>query len=109
VDKYFEGFPDMNFTYDAKVVPFLSVYERAGEMEKLKKELNVLVNNTIEELNFLNSLDDDIIKTSFRNDMAFASQAARDCVRFARATGDDAYFNKVNSALSPYMSQRVPN
>jgi hypothetical protein len=109
VDKYFEGFPDMNFTYDAKVVPFLSVYERAGEMEKLKKELNVLVNNTIEDLNFLNSLDEDIVKTSFRNDMAFASQAARDCIRFARATGDDAYFNKVNSALSPYMSQRVPN
>lgn len=109
VDNYFEGFPNMNFPYNATIVPLMGIYQEAGEMEKLKKELGVLVENTRQELVFYQSIDPNVVKSSFRSEQSFANQAARDCIRMARATGDNAFITEVNDKLSGFVSQNVRN
>lgn len=109
VDTYFGGFPNMNFTYNATVVPFLGIYEAAGEMEKLKTHLGILAENTRQELEFLNSIDPKLRESNFRTDQAYANQAARDCIRLSQSTGDQAFISEVNEKLSGYISQRIPN
>jgi hypothetical protein len=108
-DKYFEGFPDMNFAYNATTIPFFSIYRQAGEMEKLKKHLSILVENTRQDLEFFLSLDEDVVNANFRSDLAYATQSVQDCISLAQATGDNAFLNEVNAKLSAYLTTRAPN
>ncbi|MDX1685480.1 MAG: DUF2723 domain-containing protein [Saprospiraceae bacterium] len=109
VDKYFEGFPNMNFPYNATTAPLIGVYEQTGNIEKLKEHLSILAENTRQELEFLQSIDNQVLQGSFRSEQAFANQAARDCMQMAQSTNDDAYINEINSKLSPFVSQKVRN
>lgn len=109
VDKYFEGFPNMNFPYNATTVPIIGVYEQAGEMEKLKTHLGILAENTRQELEFLQSIDPQIVQSSFRSEQAFANQAARDCIQMARSTQDNAFMTEVENKLSGFISERLRN
>ena len=74
-----------------------------------QKEVAILAENTRQELVFYDSLDPDDLKSSFQSEKAFANQTARDCVRMAKVTGDDAFFNEVSSKLNSFLSSKVPN
>lgn len=107
VDKFFEAFPNMNFTYNATTIPYFGIYEAAGAMDKMKKELAVLAENTRQEMEFLLSLSEEVRQSNFRSELAYAQQAARDCIQLARRTNDDTFFNEVNGKLSSYLTTNV--
>ena len=58
-------------------------------------------------MEFLLSLDEKTRESNFRSDLAYASQAVRDCIRMARATNDNAFLNEVNGKLSGYLTQNL--
>ena len=91
-NKFFEAFPDMNFPYDAGVVPFLNVLVNSGDFENAKKHIKILAEETKKHGVFYETMDDDDL-FSFSQDIDLASQAAKD-VKDLSAKVKDAAFEK---------------
>ena len=59
VDQYFKSFPAMNFPYDYRTLTMLDVYLQAGEYERAKPHMQILAQNTFDQLEYIDSLGDD--------------------------------------------------
>jgi len=68
LNKYFEAFPHKNFPYDYNAMYMVRLYEDAGAEADGKEHLLTLAHEAADQLDFLNSLDDDVLKSSFRDD-----------------------------------------
>jgi hypothetical protein len=99
--KYFEGFPHMNFAYDAGVVPFINVLVRAGEYEEAKKHLRILANESSQYMKFFESLDNDEM-TSFEQDMGFYMRGITDVLRLSKELQDPDFDKEINDLLGSY-------
>ena len=109
VDKYFEGFPHMNFAFDASTTPFVNLYVRAGAVEKAKSIMRVLANETAEYLNFYNSIDPDILQSSFSQDMAYRQRTVSSLNSLAGALNDPAFKKEIDDLLAQFTTTTVPN
>jgi len=99
--KYFSAFPHMNFAYDDSVMPFIDALVATGNKEEAKEHLDILVNETVQRLDFYSSLDDDDLK-SFSSDSQYAMRALRQIIDVLDDIGDPEYTAKVNSIIGPY-------
>ena len=108
-NKYFEAFPNMNFTYDSKVMPMITVLLRANAFEDAKKHMRILANETSEHLNFYYSLDADDIKSGFESDFAYANDIKDNLLQVAKSLGDKDFESEMNNLLGAYVIQNVPN
>lgn len=104
--KYFEGFPHMNFAYDAGVVPFINVLARAGEYEDAKKHLRILAEETAQYMRFYASLDNDEM-TSFEQDMSFYLRGANDVLRLSKDVKDPDFAKEMEDLLGQYSSTPI--
>jgi len=68
LNKYFEAFPHKNFPYDYNAMYIVRLYEEAGAEADGKEHLLTLAHEAADQLDFLNSLDPDVLQTSFRDD-----------------------------------------
>ena len=107
--KFFEAFPNMNFTYDAKILPFINIYVRTGNYALAKQELRTLAQETQENLRFLYSLDATDQAGSFKSEFAMANGAMRDVKRIAGQLSDSDFQNEINAMFAPYETQKTPN
>ena len=99
VKKYFEAFPNMNFTYDPSMVLFLDILVQGGDLEAAKKELRTLATVTQEYLDFFGSLTQEEIKSGFEGDMNSYSQVRGDILRLAKEVNDSAFENEIKTLL----------
>jgi hypothetical protein len=99
VKKYFEAFPNMNFTYDPSMVLFLDILVQAGDLEAAKKELRTLANVTKEYLDFFNTLTQEEIRGGFEGDMNSYSQVRGDILRLAAEVKDPTYESEIKALL----------
>jgi len=99
--KYFSAFPHMNFAYDDSVMPFIDALVATGNKEEAKEHLDILVNETVQRLDFYSSLDDDDLK-SFSSDSQYAMRALRQIIDVLDDIGDPEYTAKVNNIIGPY-------
>jgi hypothetical protein len=106
--KYFEGFPHMNFPYEASVMPFINILIRAGEFDEAKKHMRILANHSAQQMEFYNSIDDDDL-ASFQQEMSFAMSAINDINRVASQVQDPDFANEMTNLLSPYLSGQLRN
>lgn len=104
--KYFEGFPHMNFAYDAGVVPFINVLVRAGELEEAKKHLRILANESNQYMKFFASLDDEDM-SSFEQDMGFYMRGISDVLRLSKEVQDPDFDKEINDLIGQYSSRPV--
>jgi len=100
-DKFFEAFPDMNFTYDPLISPLISIYVNAGETEKAKTHLRILANNMHEYVQFFESIDPDVIQSSFSFEYSSTMRGISDVLNMARLT-DQSFSDEIKSLLGPY-------
>ncbi len=68
LNKYFEVFPHKNFPYDYNAMYMIRLYEDAGAEADGKEHLLTLAREAADQLEFLDSLDDDTLQTAFRDD-----------------------------------------
>ncbi len=101
-DKFFEGFPHMNFSYDARTMPHINVYIRAGAFDKAKQHMRILANETVEYMTFFDSLDDDDLKAGFSLDYRLFNNAVSEILRTSKAMNDDAFAQEMEALLGPY-------
>lgn len=108
-DKYFEAFPHMNFPYDATITPLINGYLRAQEFEKAKKHLTILADETIDYLEFYESIDPDVVQNSFRTDYQYRLRAAQSVLSAVNVMPDEDFKNRINNLLGRYKTNPVPN
>jgi hypothetical protein len=106
-DSYFEGFPHMNFTYDARTMPHINVYIRAGANEKAKTHLRILAKESAEYMAFFESLDEDDLKAGFSLDYRLTGNAISEIMRASKELKDDAFAKEMEALLGPYNTNPV--
>ncbi|MEM9548342.1 MAG: DUF2723 domain-containing protein [Bacteroidota bacterium] len=99
--KYFEGFPHMNFAYDAGVVPFLNVLVRAKAFDDAKKHIRILAEESRQYMNFFESLDTDDME-SFQQDMGFYSRGIEDVLSLSKEVQDPAFAKEMEDLVGQY-------
>ena len=108
-DKYFEAFPHMNFPYEASITPFLNIYLRTQQYDKAKTHLRILAKETQDYLQFYESIDPEIIQSSFRTDYAYRMRAVQSVLSYANIIPDEAFKKEMQDMLSKYQASNVPN
>ncbi|MDQ3141712.1 MAG: DUF2723 domain-containing protein [Bacteroidota bacterium] len=106
--KYFEAFPNMNFQYDGRIMPFIQVLVDAGKSEDAKKHLKILAQETKDMLEFYQSLSTEDLEASFGQDKAYAQQTAREVIERSKRFNDENYSKEMNDLLAKYNPQQVP-
>ena len=104
VKKYFESFPNMNFRYDAGIIPFINLLINAKGYEEAKKEMRTLAANVKEEAAFYEGLNGSDIQ-SFSQDVSFAAQSATDLVAMASKMEDAAFEKEMKDAMGDIASK----
>jgi hypothetical protein len=110
VDKYFEGFPHMNFPYDSYILPFISVYVQTGELEKAKTHLRILATEMADNMNFYLSLDPsdrDDVNFDYKSDFDRATSTIRNITGLGSQVNDANFVTELNNILGPYISQPI--
>ena len=106
-DSYFEGFPHMNFNYDARTIPHINIYVKAKEYEKAKKHLRILAKESAEYMAFFDSLDDDDLKSGFNMDFRLTNNAISEILKLSKILEDDAFAQEMEALLGPYNTNPV--
>ncbi|WP_235299605.1 glycosyltransferase family 117 protein [Portibacter marinus] len=108
-DKYFEGFPNMNFPYDDNVYPFIQIYFRAGEMEKAKKHMRILAEVSAERLAFFDTLDEETRDGSFRREYVLALKAANQILQDVDKLGDPNFATEMRNLVGNWNLSGLAN
>ncbi|GJM35814.1 MAG: membrane protein [Saprospiraceae bacterium] len=106
IDKYFEAFPDMNFTYDYRTWYMLGVYLQAGAYEKAKPHMEILARNLEDEMEFLSSLDKTTLENSnaFRADYYLSEDVMNGLIQEAERQNDNEFKTRLESMFSGYLT-----
>lgn len=107
-DAYFTGFPHMNFPYDARVLPHINIYVRAGAFDKAKTHLRTLANEMAEYMAFYDSIDEDDLKSGFMMDYRLTTNVISEMLKLSKTLNDDAFAKEMESLLGPYNTSPVP-
>ncbi|MDF1694575.1 MAG: DUF2723 domain-containing protein [Saprospiraceae bacterium] len=99
--KYFEGFPHMNFAYDAGVVPFINVLVRTGEFEDAKKHLRILGEESRQYMKFYESLSPEDFE-GFQQDIGFYTRAIEDVLSLSKEVEDPTFAKEMTDLVGPY-------
>ena len=107
-NKYFEAFPNMNFAYDASVIPFINVLVNSKSYEDAKTHMRILANESAQYMRFYESLDPDDL-SSFSQDMQFTMRAIRDVLSLSARVEDPEFEKEMNDMLGEYSSTNLKN
>ncbi len=100
--KFFKSFPNMNFRYDAQVVPMIRVLVASGANEEAKKQINTLASETLDHLKFYTSLDVEELQSGYESDYAYAMRTKDDMIRMAQQMKDTALENKLTEMFAAF-------
>ncbi len=109
MDKYFEAFPHMNFPYDYTTYQMLTVYVQAGAYEKAKPHMEILAGELFQQLSFFDSLDPEVIESSFSNDYTFAYAAKDGLIRLASSNNDTELSERLEEMFRAYNLEPTEN
>lgn len=110
IDKYFEGFPKMNFTYDYNAWMMANVYLKAGAYDKAKPVMEDIAAETAKYLEFYYSLDPIHLEgDGFGRDFQFTMRTKDELLRAAKTMGDKAMEDKFNAMFAAYSMAPVNN
>ena len=112
LEKYLASFPHFNFSYDWNTMQILSVMIEAGGYEKAKPHLETLANETLQHLEFYNSLDAHFTERGgdFDQDFALAMNTKDMLIQSAARQNDDALKQQLEEMFKDFPSTpRMPN
>lgn len=102
IDKYFESFPHMNFPYDYRAYTMIQVYLEAGAFDRARPHLEILAEETSDQLAFFESLDPTVIETSFSTEYGLAMRVKDDLLRIARENDDSEFLQRLEELFAGY-------
>lgn len=108
-EKYFEAFPHFNFPYTPYVIPFFDVFVNAGDYEKAKKHMRILAKEMNQYLNFYDSIDPAIVKSSFEFEYMYDLQGVRDMLTISEHMKDAEFDKEMKELLGKYDTRNINN
>ncbi len=102
-DKYFEAFPDMNFPFFYQTYLMLQPYIQAQQLSRATPIVEQLAVNVADKLDFLQSISQENLATSYRDDQARAQAIAQGLLRYSRLSGDTELQAMVERILGNYL------
>ena len=112
IEKYLEAFPHFNFAYDWNTMQMLSVMIEAGGYENAKPHLETLANQTLQELEFFNSIDAHFTesKGDFSQDYALSMNSKQLLLQTAQRQKDEEFAKRLTEMFADFQnSVRMPN
>jgi hypothetical protein len=101
-DIYFHAFPNMNFPFIShQVTSFINGYLQAGASEKAQDVLNTLIDQVEDHMIFYRSISEEVISSSFSQDLRVAERTMRESLRLAREISEE-YAQEKTKQLAPY-------
>lgn len=101
-DAYFKGFPNKNFPYDARTLPHINIYIRAGALDKAKEQIRTLAQVSKEYMDFFDSIDEDDLKAGFNLDYRLTTSAVNEILKVSKNLKDDAFADEMEKLLGQY-------
>jgi hypothetical protein len=108
-NKYFESFPNMNFQYDGRSMPFIQALIAGKKFDDAKKHLNILSAETLDMLEFYDTLSPEDLQGGFQQDKAFASSTVSEILQVAKDIGDAQFLAELEAKLKKYQNAPVNN
>jgi len=102
-NKYFEAFPNMNFPYDAGIIPFIQVLIQAKDFESAKKQIKILAEQTKQYIDFYDSQTSQRVFDSFKNDYEYRLSAAQNILEMVKTINDEAFTKEINDQIQPLL------
>ena len=81
----------------------LTPYWDAGQFDRARPMMETLAENTAQKLNYFDSLDQDILRSSYAQDYARASRIVEDLVNAARRSGNADLQANIERILSNHL------
>ena len=112
-DKYFESFPENNFPFDFRTYYMLGVYFQAQKYDdKVKAYAERLGDALMEQLEFYDGLDIEVLRSSFQQEYGGTYQTIESLINALRGMNDEELAKKLEDRFAPYQIQpgegRVP-
>jgi hypothetical protein len=104
-DRYFEAFPDFNFTYDQFSALMADVYSRAGAKDKAAAKIRAITAAMDENLRFYDSLDAEF-KAAYQSDQNSTLGTIQLMARTASEMGDKELGQELEKKLMRYMTNQ---
>ncbi len=101
-NKFFEAFPNMNFQYDVRIMPFIETLIEGGDMESAKKNLKILATETLDMLEFFDSLSPDQLEKGFSQDRSLSLSAVREIIERSKLVNDPQFEAEIAGMLNKY-------
>lgn len=108
-NKFFESFPHFNFPYDSSVIPFINILARSGKYDDAKKNMRILANSVAQNMEFYESIDDEVFENSFSYDFRYDMRAVNDLLPIAAQLQDPDFEKEINDLIGEYKISNVPN
>jgi MFS family permease len=106
--KYLEAFPDMNFPYDYRTMRLINVLVSADAYEEAKPHMKILAEETLDHLEFYESLDIEDLESGFQQDFGLALRTKEDLLRAVRAAGDSEFEQELTQMFAAYQIPTDP-
>jgi hypothetical protein len=103
-NKYFEAFPNMNFQYDVRIMPFVQVLIESGDLESAKKELRTLATETLDMLEFMDTLTTEDLNKGFTQEKGSCMAAVREIMEKSKVLNDPQFLKDMESMFNKYNS-----
>jgi hypothetical protein len=107
-NKYFEAFPNMNFPYDAGIMPFINVLISTKKYDDAIKHLRILAQESKQYIDFYESQSSPDVFQSFRQDYEYRMSAANDVLQAAGDVENEAFKKEMEDLLGPLLKSSVP-
>ncbi|MEL7159720.1 MAG: DUF2723 domain-containing protein [Bacteroidota bacterium] len=102
-DQYFTAFPDMNFPYYYQTYRMLQPYFQTQNATRASAVIEQLARNTVDRLDYYNSLDPDIVNSSYASDVAQGEAIVRGLLQQIRQSGDTELQATVEQIFGAYL------
>ena len=112
IEKYLASFPHFNFPYDWNTMQMLNVMINAGGYEKAKPHLETLANETLQHLEFFNSLDAHFTENGgdFEQDYALSMNTKETILRAVGIQQDEEFTKRLEEMFKDFqVPKRLPN
>lgn len=104
INKYFEGFPNMNFPFDEATFGMIVMLVNADDCGSAKDHIRILADNTIQKMSYFSTLDEESME-GYESDARASVAIMRQLQQVVRNCNDDVFTAELTELFRPFEQQ----
>ena len=102
-DKYFQSFPNMNFPYGYHTLQMVQPYMMSRQGGRIRPVLEQLARNATDRLDFYNSLEPNVVASSYAKDLQLNELIVSNLLRQTQQQNDPELAASIRQILGNYL------